>query len=70
MVEIITFACAFTNACKNTIPTMPLGDIVDQFLDNHSLTNTSTAEGTNLTAFHKGADQIDNLDTSLENLNL
>src|SRR5262249_26770464 len=70
MVQVIALTGTLTYASKNAIPTVAFGDIVDQFLNDHSLTNTSATEGTNFTTFHKGADQVDDFDTSLENLNL
>jgi len=40
----------------------------DQLLNEHGLTDTSTAEETNLTTTGVRSQQVDNLDTSDENL--
>src|SRR5947209_19692993 len=49
---------------------MTLGDIIDQFLDDDGLAYTCTTKGANFSAFHKGSDQVDNLDAGLENLDV
>jgi hypothetical protein len=43
-----------------------LGNVVDQFLNQDSLTDTSTTKKTNLTTTGIRSQQIDNLDTSLQ----
>src|SRR2546430_11105519 len=68
MVEVIAFAGAFTHASKNAVATMTLGDIIDQFLDDNGLAYTRTTECANFSTFHKGADEVDNLDAGLEDL--
>ena len=45
---------------------MGLGDVVDEFLDQHSLSNTSTTEETNLSTTGIGGEQVDDLDTGLQ----
>jgi hypothetical protein len=44
-----------------------LGNVVNQFLDQHRLANTSTAKETNLSTTGIRGQKVDNLDTSLEN---
>ena len=44
---------------------MGLGDVVDEFLNQHSLANTSTTEQTNLSTTSVGGEQVDNLNTGL-----
>ena len=68
MVEVIAFAGAFTHASKNAVATMTLGDIIDQFLDDNGLAYTRTTECANFSTFHKGTDEVDNLDAGLEDL--
>ena len=46
---------------------MELGDVVDQLLDKHGLTDTGAAEQTNLTALGHRADQVDDLDAGFQN---
>ena len=47
---------------------MSLGDVVDELLDQHSLADTGTTEKTNLSTTGIGSQEVDDLDTSLENL--
>lgn len=46
---------------------MGLGDVVNEFLNQHRLSDTSTSEETNLSTTSVGGKKIDNLDTSLQN---
>ena len=48
--------------------TMGLGDVVDEFLNQDSLSDTSTSEETNFSTTGVGGKEIDNLDTSFQNL--
>jgi len=47
---------------------MGLGDVVDEFLNQHSLSDTSTTEKTNLSTTGVGGEQVDDLNTGLQNL--
>lgn len=47
---------------------MGLGDVVDEFLNQHSLADTSTTEETNLATTGVGGKEIDDLDTSFQDL--
>ena len=47
---------------------MGLGDVVDELLNEHSLTDTSTTEETDLSTTGVGSEEIDDLDTGLEDL--
>ncbi len=47
---------------------MRLGDVVDQFLDDHGLADAGAAEQADLAAFGIGREQIDHLDAGDENL--
>jgi hypothetical protein len=68
MVQIVTLTSTFTDTTEDGVTTVGLGNVVDQFLNQDSLTDTSTTEKTNLTTTSVGSEQIDNLDTSLEDL--
>src|SRR2546430_15317128 len=70
MVQVIPFAGARTHASKDAIATMPFSNIVDQFLNDNSLADTCTTKSSDLTTFHEGTDQVDNLNACLEDLNL
>jgi len=45
-----------------------LGDVVDELSHEHGLTDTGTTEETDLTTLGVGGEEVDNLDTSDENL--
>ena len=47
---------------------MSLGNVVNELLNQDSLSDTSTTEETDLTTTSVGSKEINNLDTSLENL--
>ena len=47
---------------------MGLGDVVDELLNQHGLSDTGTTEETNLSSTSVGSKEIDDLDTGLENL--
>jgi hypothetical protein len=47
---------------------MGLGDVVDELLDEHSLSDTGTSEETNLSTTSVGSKEIDDLDTGFEDL--
>ena len=48
--------------------TMSLSNVVNQLLNQDSLSDTSTTEETNLSTTSVGSKEINNLDTGLENL--
>ena len=47
---------------------MRLGDVVDELLDEHSLADTGTTEKTNLATTSVGGEEVDDLDTGLQDL--
>ena len=47
---------------------MRLGDVVDELLNKHSLTDTSTTEETDLSTTGVGREEVDDLDTGLQDL--
>lgn len=47
---------------------MSLGDVVDEFLDQHGLANTSTSEETDFSTTGVRSEEIDDLDTGFEHL--
>lgn len=68
VVEIVTLTSTLTDTGEHRVTTVGLGDVVDQLLDEHSLTDTGTTEETDLTTLGVGGEQVDDLDTSLEHL--
>ena len=67
VVKIVTFTSTFTDTTENRVTTVSLGDVVDQFLNQYRLTDTSTTEKTNLTTTSIRSQQVDNLDTGFKN---
>ena len=47
--EVVTLSGTLSYTCKNGISAMLRGNIADQFLNEHGLTDTCTAEQTDLT---------------------
>jgi hypothetical protein len=47
---------------------MGLGDVVNELLNQHSLSDTSTSEETNLSTTSIGGEEVDNLDTGFKDL--
>lgn len=47
---------------------MSLGDVVDELLNEHSLSDSSSSEKSNLSSTRVGSEEIDDLDSSLEDL--
>lgn len=68
MIEIVSLTGAFSDACEDGVASVGLGDVVDQFLDDHSFADTCTAEETNFTSSCVGGKKIDHLDTGDEDL--
>jgi peptide chain release factor 1 len=66
VVQIVTFTSTFTDTTEDRVTTVSLSDVVDEFLNQHSLADTSTTEETDLTTTSIRSQQIDNLDTSFE----
>lgn len=68
VVQIITLTGTLTDTAEDGVTTVSLGDVVDKLLNEDSLADTGTTEQTNLTTTGVGGKQIDDLDTSDENL--
>merc|ERR1711881_64380 len=68
IVEIITLASSLSYSSEYGVTSVSLGNIVNQFHDQDSLANTSAAEQTNLASLSIGGEQVNNLDTSHQNL--
>lgn len=70
VVEIVTLTGTLTDTGEDGVTTVGLGNVVDKLLDKHSLTDTGTTEETNLTTTGVRGEEVDDLDTGLENLSL
>ncbi|KAH3677854.1 hypothetical protein OGATHE_000508 [Ogataea polymorpha] len=69
-VQIVTFSGSLTDTGENGETTVSLGNVVNQLLDENGFTDTGTTEQSNLTTSGVWGEQVDNLDTGLQNLSL
>ena len=70
VIEVVAFAGAFADAGKHRIAAMRLGDVVDQFHDQHGLADAGAAEQANLAALGVRREQVDDLDAGDEDRGL
>ena len=68
VVQVVTLTGTLADTGENGVTVMCSCDVVDQLLNQNGLTDTCTAEQTDLTALCVGADQVDNLDAGFQNL--
>jgi peptide chain release factor 1 len=68
VVQIVTLTGTLTDTSEDGVTTVSLGDVVDQLLNEDGLADTGTTEQTNLSTTSVRGEQIDDLDTSDENL--
>jgi len=68
VVQIVTLTGTLSDTSENGVTSVVLGNVVDQLLNEHSLSDTGTSEETNLTTTGIGGEQVDDLDTGNENL--
>merc|ERR1712024_147851 len=68
VVQVVTLTGSLTHTSEHGVTTMGLGNVVDQFHDQHSLADTGSAKQTNLASLGIGSQQIDHLDTSDQDL--
>ncbi|MNM65037.1 hypothetical protein D3C81_764580 [compost metagenome] len=69
-VKVITFTSTFPNACEYGDTAMLLGNVINQLLNCYGFTYTGTTEETNLTALSIRSEQVDNFNSSFQNLGL
>jgi peptide chain release factor 1 len=70
VIEVVSFARALADAGEHRITAVRLGDVVDQFHDQHGLADAGAAEQADLAALGVRREQIDDLDAGFENLRL
>ena len=68
MVEVVSLTGPLTDAGKDGVTSVGLGDVVDELLDEDGLADSGTAEQANLSATGVRGKEVDNLDTGLEDL--
>jgi hypothetical protein len=66
VVQIVTLTSTLSDTSEHRVTTVGLGNVVNQLLDEHGLSDTGTTEETNLTTTGVGGKQVDDLDTSNE----
>ena len=66
MIEVVAFAGALADAGEHRDAAVALGDVVDQFLDQHGLADAGAAEQADLAALRVGREQVDDLDAGDE----
>ena len=67
VIQVVAFAGALADAGEHRITTMRLGDVVDQFLNQHGLADAGAAEQADLAALGVRRQEIDDLDAGDEN---
>ena len=68
VIEVVALAGAFADAGEHRIAAVGLGDVVDQFLNEHRLADAGAAEQADLAALGVRREQVDDLDAGDENL--
>ena len=67
MPKVVTFTGPLTHACKHGYARVLLGDISDQLCDDYRLANTRTSVSAHLATTRERRDQIQDLNTRLQN---
>ena len=68
--EVVAFTAALAHAGKDRVAAVELGHVVDEFLDHDGLADAGAAEDACLATTGEGRDQVDDLDTRLEDFGL
>ena len=68
VIEVVAFARALADAGEHRIAAVRLGDVVDQFLNEHRLADARAAEQADLAALGVRREQVDDLDAGDEDL--
>ena len=66
VIEVVAFAGTLADAGEHRVTAVRLGDVVDQFLDQHGLADAGAAEQADLAALGVGREQVDDLDAGDE----
>ena len=68
VIEVVALAGALADAGEHRDAAMRLGDVVDQFHDDHGLADAGAAEQADLAALGVGRQQVDDLDAGDQDL--
>src|SRR4029077_2415926 len=66
--QVVALARALAHAAERGKASVLLGEVVDQLLDQHGLSDSGASEQTDLAALGVGGEQVDDLDPGLEHL--
>ena len=66
MPEVIAFTSPLTDAGEHRETTVVQGDVIDELHDDDGLTDSGTAEESDLTALAVGLEKIDDFDAGFE----
>lgn len=59
MVQVVTLTSTLADASEDRVTTMSLGDVINQLLDKHRLSDTGTSEETDLSTTGVWSEQVD-----------
>jgi peptide chain release factor 1 len=68
VVQIVTLTSTLSDTSEDRVATVSLGNVVDQLLNEHSLSDTCSSEKTNLSTTSVWGEQVDDLDTGDQHL--
>ena len=66
--QVVALAGALAHAGEHRHALMHRADVADEFLDDDGLADAGAAVGPDFAAFHKGGNQVENLDAGFQNL--
>ena len=70
VIEVVAFAGTLADAGEHRVTAMRLGDVVDQFLNQHGLADAGAAEQADLATLRIRSKKIDDLDAGDEDFSL
>jgi len=59
VVQVVALTGTLADTSEDRVTSVGLGDVVDQLLDKHSLSDTGTSEETDLSSSSVGGKQVD-----------
>ena len=68
MVEVVAFAGALAHAREHRVAAVRLGDVIDEFLNEHGLAHAGAAEQAHLAALRVRSEQVHDLDAGDQHL--
>ena len=70
VIKVVALAGALAHAGEHRVTAVRLGDVVDEFHDQHGLAHAGATEEADLAALGVGRQQVDDLDAGFEDLRL